>query len=301
MVTFFVSVHEKETDAALRLTIESVRRFGKVVVHFDRPELLRSWVKELVDDVVFINGLGLGRSWAYENIDDDYVCTVDSHIYMFRFKPEGFCDYKRYDYGFDVEDKPWVIKDIGTKHFGQLNWNRRFGSWVFECTEKWYSYNPLVCLPRHIVKKLRDVYSKYGFRVIPWRGWGSDQEQVSVSAVRLFGGARCVNELTYAHRATVSNTEHPFWKDRWSGDYLNEWYQANSCFLKLHYPRELWKFAPFNPEWCRYVDDETVKRMQDEFRYSYWDFLKNSWSLLDEKDKKIAEDELKYVSRNSLV
>ena len=53
MVTFFVSVYERETDTALRLTIESLKRFGRVILHFDRPELLRSWAKELVDDVVF--------------------------------------------------------------------------------------------------------------------------------------------------------------------------------------------------------------------------------------------------------
>ena len=39
MTTFFVSVYERETDTALRLTIESLKKFGKVILHFDRPEL----------------------------------------------------------------------------------------------------------------------------------------------------------------------------------------------------------------------------------------------------------------------
>jgi len=39
VTTFFVSVYERETDTALRLTIESLKKFGKVILHFDRPEL----------------------------------------------------------------------------------------------------------------------------------------------------------------------------------------------------------------------------------------------------------------------
>jgi len=294
MVTFFVSVYERETDVALRLTVESLRKFGRVVLHFDRPDLLRPWVREFVDDVVFVDGLARGRSWAYENIDDDYVCTVDSHVYMLRFRPAEVGDYKRFDYGFDVEDRPWVAVDKSVHHFGQLYWNRRFRTFVFDCKRKWFSHNPMICLGRGVVKRLRDVYSKYGLGIIPWRGYGSDQEQVFVSAVRLFGPGECVSELTYGHRATVSDTSHEFWSKRWVSGYTDEWYQANACFLKLHYPRELWRLSSYDPSKCRYVDDETVRRIQDEFRYTYWDFLMVSMNVLNEDDKKIAEEEIKY-------
>ena len=295
MVTFFVSVYERETDAALRLTVESLRRFGKVVLHFDRPDLLRPWVGGLVDDVVFVGGLARGRSWAYENIDDDYVCTIDSHVYMIRFSPVELGDYRLYDYGFDVEDRPWTAVNKAAWHFGQLYWNRKFKGFVFECERKWYSHNPMICLGRGVVKRLRDVYSKYGLGVIPWRGYGADQEQVFVSATRLFGPGECVSELTYGHRATVSNTSHEFWSRRWVGEYTDEWYQANACFLKLHYPRELWRLSPFDVSKCRYVDDETAKRIQDEFRYTYWDFLRDSIDMFNEEDRKIAEEEIDYI------
>jgi len=296
MVTFFVSVLDRETDTALRLTIESLKRFGRVVLHFDRPEFVRPWVREMVDDVVFVDGLGWGRSWAYENVDDDYVCTVDSHVYMIRFEPADIGDYRRFDYEFDVEDRPWTVINKSAWHFGQLYWNRRFQTFVFDCERKWFSHNPLICLGRGVIKRLRDVYSKYGLRIIPWKGYGSDQEQVFVSATRLFGPGRCVRELTYGHRATVSNTSHEFWSKRWVDEYTREWYQANACFLKLHYPRELWRLSPFDVTKCKYIDDETAKRIQDEFRYTYWDFLMDSMRYLDDRDKAIAEQELKYIN-----
>jgi hypothetical protein len=296
MVTFFVSVYEKETDTALRITIESLKRFGKVILHFDRPDLLRPWVKELVDDVVFVDGLARGRGWAFENIDDDYVCTVDSHVYMLRFNPVEHGDYRLYDYGFDVEDRPWSVINKSVWHFGHLYWNRRFQTFVFECERKWYSHNPLVCLGGCVVRRLRDVYFKYGLGVIPWKGYGADQEQVYVSATRLFGPGRCVNELTYGHRSSTSNAHHEFWSRRWVGDYFNEWYQAHACFMKLHYPRELWRFSPYDLTRCKYVDDETAKRIQDEFRYTYWDFLRDSINVLNKEDRKIAEEELKYIN-----
>jgi len=296
MVTFFVSVYERETDTALRLTIESLKKFGRVVLHFDRSELLRPWAVEMADDVVFVDGLGWGRGWAYENIDDDYVCTVDSHVYMFRFRPAEIGDYRRFDYGFDVEDRPWTAINGSAHHFGQVNWNRRFKTFVFECGRKWYSHNPFICLGRGVIKRLRDVYSKYGLGVIPWRGYGSDQEQVFVSATRLFGPGECVSELTYGHRATVSDTSHEFWSKRWVEGYTGEWYQANACFMKLHYPRELWRLSPFDPTKCRYIDDETAKKIQDEFRYSYWDFLRDSISIFNCEDRKIAEEELRYIN-----
>ena len=296
MVTFFVSVYERETDTALKITIENLKKFGKVILHFDKPELLRPWVKELVDDVVFVDGMARGRGWAFENIDDDYVCTVDSHVYIFRLNLVEFGDYRRYDYGFDVEDRPWSVVDRSVWHFGQLYWNRKFQTFVFECERKWYSYNPLLCLGRGVVKRLRDLYSKYGIGIIPWKGYGSDNDQVYVSAARLFGPGRCVNELTYCHRATVSNLKHEFWSKRWTDEYLSEWYQSNACFMKLHYPRELWRLSPFDPTKCRYIDDETAKRIQDEFRYSYWDFLRDSINMFNEEDRKIAEEELKYIN-----
>jgi glycosyltransferase involved in cell wall biosynthesis len=294
VTTFFVSVYERETDTALRLTVESLKRFGRVVVHFDRPDLLRPWVVVLVDDVVFVDGLGWGRSWAYENIDDDYVCTVDSHVYVMRFRPAEIGDYRRFDYGFDVEDRPWAAVNESAHHFGQVNWNRRFKTFVFDCRRKWYSHNPLICLGRGVIKMLRDVYSKYGLGIIPWRGYGADQEQVFVSATRLFGPGECVSELTYGHRATVSDTSHEFWSKRWVEEYTSEWYQANACFLKLHYPRELWRLSPFDASKCRYIDDETARRIQDEFRYTYWDFLTDSLGIFNEEDRRVAEEELKY-------
>jgi hypothetical protein len=69
-----------------------------------------------------------------------------------------------------------------------------------------------------------------------------------------------------------------------------------ATFLKLHYPKELWRFAPFNPEWCRYVDDEVARRIQDEFKYSYWDFLRDSLGILNEEDRKVAEKEITFIS-----
>jgi len=134
-----------------------------------------------------------------------------------------------------------------------------------------------------------------GLGVVPWRGYGADQEQVYVSATRLFGAGRCVSELTYGHRSTTSNVHHEFWSKRWVGEYFNEWYQANVCFLKLHYPRELWRTSPYDPTRCRYIDDETAKRIQDEFRYTYWDFLRDSMNMFNEEDRKAAEEELKHI------
>jgi hypothetical protein len=47
---------------------------------------------------------------------------------------------------------------------------------------------------------------------------------------------------------------------------------------------------------CRYIDDETARRIQDEFRYTYWDFLRDSLNLLSEEDRKAAEEELEYIN-----
>jgi hypothetical protein len=63
----------------------------------------------------------------------------------------------------------------------------------------------------------------------------------------------------------------------------------------LHYPRELWRISPFDVTKCKYVDDETTKKIQDEFRYTYWDFLRDSMRYLDAKDRKIAEEEIRVA------
>ena len=85
-----------------------------------------------------------------------------------------------------------------------------------------------------------------------------------------------------------------FWSKRWVEGYISEWYQANACFLKLHYPRELWRLSPFDVSRCRYVDDEAARRIQDEFRYTYWDFLDDSMNMLNEEDRKVAEEEIRF-------
>ena len=281
----FVSVGRWETDAAILYTYRTASMFGRVIIHVDdgaAAERVRSLVGRDVD-IVVVDGLGAGRSWAVENIDDDVVLS-DSHVYFLERPSCGstHCDFRRFDFGFDTEHDPVSVIGKSAWHFGQLNWNRAYRSFVFDCAAKWYSHNPVIFLHKDAVRRIRDVYMKYGLRPIPWRGYGADMEQLYVSASRLFGPGLCVYGSNrgpiYGHRASVSNTTHPFWAERWkSPTYYGEWYRANTCFLKLHYPRELWNIPRsrgFDPERCD-IDDRTVKQLNDEFRYTYADFLRD--------------------------
>ena len=226
------------------------------------------------------------------NINDDYVCTVDSHVYLHRFEPEGFEDAIQFDYGPEYEHAPWLIADTALKHYGTQNWNRRcMHTFPYRCDVIWYSIDPFICFPRHVVKALRDLYGKYGLWIIPWHGYGSDGDQAFVSATRLLGPAKCSKKTIFGHRHNLT-PGYKFWQERWRDEwYRTEWYQANACFLKLHYPRELWKLAPFDPTKCRYVPDDVARRIQDDFRYDYRDFLRWAINYASGEDRRMFEEE----------
>jgi len=285
-VIFFISVGRWETDVAVLYVYRTASKFGRVVFHVDDGATVER-VRRLVGgdvDIVAVDGLGAGRSWAVENIDDDVILS-DSHVYFLERPSCGstHCDFRRFDFGFDVEDNPVSVVNRSAWHFGQVNWNRAYRSFIFDCDVKWYSHNPVVYISGDAVRRIRDVYMKYGLRPIPWRGYGADMEQLYVSASRLFGPGKCVygrdRGPVYGHRASVSNTSHQFWSERWrDAAYYGEWYRANVCFLKLHYPRELWSIPRsrgFDPEKCDIISDDVVKKINDEFRYSYADFLRD--------------------------
>lgn len=277
---FFVSVGRNESERAVRYTYESASRFGHVLFHVDDEDMAR-WVRSVVPgaDVVVIRGLGEGRGWFVNYVDDtgEDGVMVDSHVVVIK-KPEcdGLCDFKRYDFGFDVEDNPLSVAGIAVHHYGQCNWDRDLSFFVFDCEYKPYSHNPLQFVHRSVARRVVDLYSKYGLPVI-FPGYGSDMEQFYTSAWRLGFEGRCVKGLTYGHRATVSNTNHTFWADRWRDrEYYDKWYQANVCFLKLHVPVEYWdrpRSRGFDPSMCRYVDDRTAKLINEEFVRGYEDFL----------------------------
>lgn len=293
-IVFFVSVGKNETEKALKYTFFSLSRFGDVVFHVDDVEN-EKWVKSVLGDVetVVVKGLGRGRGYAFKWFLDhggDVIVISDSHVVLLEgFECGGFCDFKRFDFGFDVEDNPLGVVDRVAWHFGQVNWDRVMDRFVFDCKYKPYSYNPLTAYSRHVVKRIVDVYSKYGLDPIPWPGYGADVEQLYVSAFRLFGiggeFGKCVygreGRPVYGHRASVSNINHPFWSNRWKDQwYYSEWYQANVCFLKLQLPQEYWdrpRSRGFDPNACKYIDDNTVKKINEEFKFGYEDFIK--WLL----------------------
>lgn len=283
-MVFFVSVGRNETENAVRYTYESASRFGHVVFHVDDEEVAR-WVRSIVKgaDVVVVRGLGEGRAWFLEYVADtgEEGVMMDSHVYVFK-RPEcsDLCDFKRYDFGFDADGDPTSVINKAVHHYGQCNWDRKTAFFVFGCDYKPFSHNPLQYVHPVVAREVVNLYSKYGLRPI-FPGYGSDMEQFYVSAWRLGFSGTCVDGITYAHRATVSNTGHPFWSERWKDrEYFDKWFQANVCFLKLHVPVEKWvlpRSVGFDPSLCKYVDDRTARLINDEFRRGYYDYVK--WAV----------------------
>lgn len=283
---FFVSVGPGETRWALYYTLSTLSTAGRVYVHFDSWEEYqrhKETVDQYAETVVLARrrtGLAQGRSWAIEEIPDlepnaEYICTADSHVVLLKnFSCRGAaCDIKRCDYPPERDEKPYSVLPC-TGHYGQAYWNFRYQTFIYNCRHKPFSYNPLICIRRDAAKAVRNLYAKYGLPVIPWEEYGSDQQQIYVSVFRLYGleETECVEERgpVYLHRA--NKPDYPFWKNRWTPERLAKYAVARSCFLKLHYPRELWSLIGNEPASCP-IPDDVAKRLNDEFRYGYADSL----------------------------
>ncbi|CAA33000.1 hypothetical protein D1T48_gp32 [Thermoproteus tenax virus 1] len=269
-----ISAYRKETKTGLRNTIYTAINTGKVkkiLLGLDKPEdkeIFNDIINEFKDyiiDVVYAEGLGANRNellvrGSEEN--EDYICLADSHLYFITPVADivktmcnsQACDFKRFDFGFDVENNPLSVLNRSVHHFGQFNIDRLANNYIFSCEYKYYANNPFLCFKKSAIKELLNIY---GGKIIPWQHYGADMEQIYVSIVRRYGrtAGKCIGTSPiYGHRATVSNTEHEFWKSRWTiKDYSEGWYQANACFLALHIPRELWNLKPriFEPDKCK--------------------------------------------------
>jgi len=284
---FFVSVARGETEHALTYTLSSLSQMGQVYVHFDTYDDYRVY-RHIVDRYATMvaiatkrKGLAQGRSWAVEELPDisgaDYVCNADSHITLLRAPicDSGVCDYQRCEYSFNDDTDPYRVIGKCVSHFGPMQWNFMYRTFVYTCDYKPYAYTPLMCVRKDVAKALRDLYGKYGLSIIPWEEYGSDNDQIYVSAFRLYGlrQCRCVwaeEGPMYLHRA--NNVEHPFWKSRWTPERIRKYAISKACFLKLHYPRELWGLVGNEPERCP-IPDDVVKKINDEFSYGYAEFL----------------------------
>jgi hypothetical protein len=309
MYAFFVSVGPGESRWALYYTLSTLSRMGRIYVHFDSWEEYqrhKETVDQYAETVVLAKkrrGLAQGRSWAVEELPDlepnaEYICTADSHIVLlqdFDCGGAAACDPQRCDYPPERDADPLSVAAGCVKHYGQAHWNFRYTAFIFNCDHKPFSYNPLICVRRDASVVLRDLYGKYGLPVIPWEEYGADQQQIYVSVFRLYGlgETKCVpGNPVYLHRA--NRTDHPFWASRWTPERLAKYAVARACFLKLHYPKELWGLVGNEPERCPIPDDVT-KKINDEFRYGYAEFLMWFSKYVGQQDVELFRREVEVL------